>query len=204
MNIKENVTLSLEYFNFIKNISTSFLDYIKQYQFISIEYHQKLLLLNTTFKRNISDIFDKITKTKLDFSKIFDFINTIPKIMDSHLETLLFFTEDITKQMDLLEDKTIIQIISTCETQFNDFKKNLMEEKFKYWKTKTLRNASSISKIKVKYNYPPSIGEYSETKVKSKINEIMISLSTYTQNSKTAAAKLIKEENLKKDRKSVV
>ena len=128
MNIKENVTLSLEYFNFIKNISTSFLDYIKQYQFISIEYHQKLLLLNTTFKRNISDIFDKITKTKLDFSKIFDFINTIPKIMDSHLETLLFFTEDITKQMDLLEDKTIIQIISTCETQFNDFKKNLMDK----------------------------------------------------------------------------
>ena len=128
MNIKENVTLSLEYFNFIKNISTSFLDYIKQYQFISIEYHQKLLLLNTTFKRNISDIFDKITKTKLDFSKIFDFINTIPKIMDSHLETLLFFTEDITRQMDLLEDKTIDQIISTCEIQFNDFKKNLMDK----------------------------------------------------------------------------
>jgi len=128
MNIKENVTLSLEYFNFIKNISTSFLDYIKQYQFISIEYHQKLLLLNTTFKRNISDIFDKITKTKLDFSKIFDFINTIPKIMDSHLETLLFFTEDITKQLDLLEDKTIDQIISTCEIQFNDFKKNLMDK----------------------------------------------------------------------------
>ena len=128
MNIKENATLSLKYYNFIKNISTSFLDYIKQYQFISIEYHQKLLLLNTTFKRNISDIFDKITKTKLNFSKIFDFINTIPKIMDSHLETLLFFTEDITKQMDLLEDKTIDQIISTCETQFNDFKKNLMDK----------------------------------------------------------------------------
>lgn len=79
-----------------------------------------------------------------------------------------------------------------------------MEEKFKYWKTKTLRNASSISKIKVKYNYPPSIGEYSETKVKSKINEIMISLSTYTQNSKTTAAKLIKEENLKNAKESVI
>ena len=79
-----------------------------------------------------------------------------------------------------------------------------MEEKFKYWKTKTLRNASSISKIKVKYTYPPSIGEYSETKVKSKINEIMISLSTYTQNSKTTAAKLIKEENLKNAKESVI
>ena len=79
-----------------------------------------------------------------------------------------------------------------------------MEEKFKYWKTKTLRNASSISKIKVKYNYPPSNGEYSETKMKSKINEIMITLSTYTQNSKTTAAKLVREENLKNAKESVI
>ena len=136
MNIKENVTLSLEYFKFIKNISSSFLDYIKQYQFISVEYHQKLLLLNTTFKGNLSDIFDKITKAKLDFSNIFDFINTIPKIMESHLESLLFFTEEITKQISLLEDKTIDQIISTCETQFNDFKKNLANKSEEIFNTK--------------------------------------------------------------------
>ena len=136
MNIKENVTLSLEYFKFIKNISSSFLDYIKQYQFISVEYHQKLILLNTTFKGNISDIFDKITKAKLDFSNIFDFINTIPKIMESHLESLLFFTEEITKQISLLEDKTIDQIISTCENQFNDFKKNLANKSEEIFNTK--------------------------------------------------------------------
>ena len=136
MNIKENVTLSLEYFKFIKNISSSFLDYIKQYQFISVEYHQKLLLLNTTFKGNLSDIFDKITKAKLDFSNIFDFINTIPKIMESHLESLLFFTEEITKQISLLEDKTIDQIISTCENQFNDFKKNLANKSEEIFNTK--------------------------------------------------------------------
>ena len=136
MNIKENVTLSLEYFKFIKNISSSFLDYIKQYQFISVEYHQKLLLLNTTFKGNISDLFDKIAKAKLDFSNIFDFINTIPKIMESHLESLLFFTEEITKQISLLEDKTIDQIISTCESQFNDFKKNLANKSEEIFNTK--------------------------------------------------------------------
>ena len=136
MNIKENVTLSLEYFKFIKNISSSFLDYIKQYQFISVEYHQKLLLLNTTFKGNISDLFDKIAKAKLDFSNIFDFVNTIPKIMESHLESLLFFTEEITKQISLLEDKTIDQIISTCESQFNDFKKNLANKSEEIFNTK--------------------------------------------------------------------
>ena len=52
----ENVTKSLEFFNSLKNISSAFLEYIKQYQFISVEYHQKLLLLNTTYKGNISTI----------------------------------------------------------------------------------------------------------------------------------------------------
>ena len=79
-----------------------------------------------------------------------------------------------------------------------------MEEKIKYWKANTKRNASSISKIKVKYKYPPSIGEYSETKVKSRINEILNSFSTYNQNSKSTAAKLIKEEHLKNAKESVI
>ena len=48
-----------------------------------------------------------------------------------------------------------------------------MEEKFKYWKANTKRNASSISKIKVSLKYPPNNGEYSEIKVHSKINEIL-------------------------------
>ena len=58
----ENVTLALEIFNFIKNISALFIDYLKQYHFISVEYHQKLLLINTTYKNKISSIFDKIKK----------------------------------------------------------------------------------------------------------------------------------------------
>lgn len=79
-----------------------------------------------------------------------------------------------------------------------------MEEKIKFWRTNTMRSASSISKIKVKYNIPPSIGEYSETKVKSRINEILTSFSNYNQNSKSTAAKLIKKENLKNAKESVI
>lgn len=79
-----------------------------------------------------------------------------------------------------------------------------MEEKIKYWRTNTMRNSSSISKIKVKYNYPPSIGEYSEKKVKSKINEILTSFTNYNQNSKSTATKLIKEEHQKNAKESVI
>lgn len=79
-----------------------------------------------------------------------------------------------------------------------------MEEKIKYWRTNTMRNSSSISKIKVKYNYPPSIGEYSEKKVKSKIKEILTSFTNYNQNSKSTATKLIKEEHQKNAKESVI
>ena len=134
----ENVTKSLEYFNSLKNISSAFLEYIKQYQFISVEYHQKLLLLNTTYQGNFSTISHKIQKANLEFTSIFDFMNTIPKIMESYIENLLFFTEELTKQISLFDEvKTIEQIVSTCETQFTDFKKELIN------KTEELNNTKN-------------------------------------------------------------
>ena len=121
----ENVTLSLEIFNFIKNISALFIDYLKQYHFISVEYHQKLLLVNTTFKNKISSIFDKIKKKNIDISKVFEFVNSIPKIIDSRLESLLFFNGELNEKIRVFEDNSIDQVISTCEAQFNKLKNNL-------------------------------------------------------------------------------
>ena len=133
----ENVTLSLDYFYSLKEISSTFLDYIKQYHFTSVEYHQKLLLLNITHKSKISDISNKITKKQLDFSQILDFINSIPKIFDAYLDNLLFFTEEITKQIDSFDVKNIEQIVTTCETQFNSFKKDLINKTKEVNNTKT-------------------------------------------------------------------
>ena len=121
----ENVTLSLEIFNFIKNISALFIDYLKQYHFISVEYHQKLLLVNTTYKNKISSIFDKIKKKNIDISKVFEFVNSIPKIIDSRLESLLFFNGELNEKIRVFEDNSIDQVISTCEAQFNKLKNNL-------------------------------------------------------------------------------
>ena len=80
----ENVTLSLKYFYSLQEIKKAFLDYIKQYQFTSVEYHQKLVFLNTTYKFKIFDI-SKAINERVDFSLIFDFINTIPKIIDLYI-----------------------------------------------------------------------------------------------------------------------
>ena len=124
---EDNVTLSLKYFHSLHKIYTTFLEYIKQYQFTSVEYHQKLILLNTTYKTKIYDI-SRLINEKLDFSVIFDFINTIPKIIDSYIENLLFFNEEVSKHINIFEDKSIEQIILTCESQFEDFKKDLKNQ----------------------------------------------------------------------------
>ena len=79
-----------------------------------------------------------------------------------------------------------------------------MEERIKFWKTKTRRNASSISKIKVNLKYPPDIGEYADIKMHSKINEILISIENYNKISKSTAAKLIKEEKLKNAKENII
>ena len=120
----ENVTLSLKYFYSLRDIKKEFLEYIKKYHFNSVEYHQKLVFLNATYKNKIFDIC-KMTNEKVDFSLIFEFVNTIPQIIDSYIENLLFFNEELRKQIDLFEDKSIDQVILTCESQFNDFKKEL-------------------------------------------------------------------------------
>ena len=120
----ENVTLSLKYFYSLQEIKKAFLDYIKQYQFNSVEYHQKLVFLNATYKSKIFDIAKEINE-KVDFSLIFNFINTIPKIIDVYIENLLFFNEEVNKQINIFEDKSIDQVILTCESQFKDFKNEL-------------------------------------------------------------------------------
>ena len=148
----ENVTLSLKYFYSLQEIKKAFLDYIKQYQFTSVEYHQKLVFLNTTYKFKIFDI-SKAINERVDFSLIFDFINTIPKIIDVYIENLLFFNEEVNKQINIFEDKSIDQVILTCESQFKDFKNELKnnEKEINDLKNEFL---SEMEKTKIKtYEY---------------------------------------------------
>jgi len=148
----ENVSLSLKYFYSLQDIKKEFLEYIKKYHFNSVEYHQKLVFLNATYKNKIFEI-SKIINEKVDFSLIFEFVNTIPKIIDSYIDNLLFFNEELSKQIDIFEDKSLEQIILTCESQFNDFKKDLKnnEEEINNLKNEYL---SEMKKTEIKtYEY---------------------------------------------------
>ena len=86
--------------------------------------------------------------------------------------------------------------------------KNKRKQKKILIKSNTLRIASSISKIKVRYNYPPSVDDYkepfNESKMRLKINKILNSFSSYNDKSKLTAAKLIKKENLKNAKENII
>ena len=79
-----------------------------------------------------------------------------------------------------------------------------MDKKKKLLRINSTRTLSSISKIKVKYNYPLGIGEYSTTKIKNRIKEILTSISTYNKKLNTTTNKLIKEEYVKNAKENII
>ena len=79
-----------------------------------------------------------------------------------------------------------------------------MKRKISIPKTTNIRKASSISKIKVKITHYPNINDYTSTKMKCRIREILNSFSDYKKKSKSTAAKLIQAENNNIAKESVI
>lgn len=71
-------------------------------------------------------------------------------------------------------------------------------------KTTNIRKASSISKIKVKYNHFPSINDYTGAKMKSHINEILKSFNDYNLKTKSTMNKLIKAQGNNIAKESII
>ena len=79
-----------------------------------------------------------------------------------------------------------------------------MKRKISFPKTKNIRKASSISKIKIKISSHPDVKDYTGAKMKSHIKEIINSFNDYNLRSKSTAAKLIKAENNNIAKESVI
>lgn len=79
-----------------------------------------------------------------------------------------------------------------------------MDQKLNLKKFKKMRTASSISKIKVKLTYPPPISEYTPSKIKRHINEILSSISTYNKYSKSTTNKLITRQCVKNAKENLI
>ena len=152
----ENFTLSLDYYNNIKNICNNFLNYIKEYKIVSKQYYQKLLSLNKQNKIKIKEII-KETKAKnnIDFSNFYNFIECIFKIQDIYIENLGFFIYEIENGIQVFNNINSEQIIPICETKFEESKKELFKKEtdIKKFKNEFFENMINIEKLIYNYYY---------------------------------------------------
>ena len=69
------------------------------------------------------------------------------------MDNLLFFTEELTNQINVFDIKNIDQIVSTCRNQFNEFKKNLQNQSEEIYNLKNHFFSEMESTEKTIYNY---------------------------------------------------
>jgi len=125
----DSFSISLYYYNSLKNISSCILDYISQYELITKEYYQKLFSLNKNHKAKIKDILSEIKlKKHIDLKKIFPLIECIPKIQDMFLDNLRLFFNEIEKELKVCKNINS-EIVPISQIQYEECKKDLIAKK---------------------------------------------------------------------------
>ena len=179
---KQNITLSLKYFNIIKNFNELYLNYLKSYHSISKEYHTKIYNLQKENNAKIKEIINKMDKNEsTDFSQIIKFISVLPKIIDLYLENLGYMLKDFEKEMKsykaFFKEKEII--VNKFKAQFevakNDYNKK--ENEMNKLKNSFMNNMADLEETL--YNYYSSQKEKNSNKkiIDKKNNVININLS---------------------------
>jgi hypothetical protein len=125
----ENFTLSLEYYNLLKKVNTHIITFTKEFRAVSIEYHKKLKAINGSFESKLEEIKqEKISKKDNEFNKVFNFIHTIPQILDMYLENFGICLDEMEKGIKSYEKINSDLVIPTYIDNFKKSKKELLEK----------------------------------------------------------------------------
>ena len=123
INKKDNTLVSLHYYDILKDFNNNYLYYIKKYNSISKEFHQKLLDLQKDIYNKMNQIINKIDKNLINyFSQIINFIKVIPNIFDLYIENLNYLIKsldlEIISHKNFLEEKE--KLISKFKSQIDE------------------------------------------------------------------------------------
>ena len=127
----QNITISTNYFNFIKEIFDDYIKYISNYRIITSEYIKKLTLfqekssLKLLGKEIYNNQYENISK-----SHIYKITSIVPKIIDKQIENLNLLMTGIESQVNnydsIMKEKDIL--LQKFEMMFEEARKDLLKK----------------------------------------------------------------------------
>ena len=125
----ENFSLTLDYYNCLKNLSDNLLICLKDYQSASIQYNIILKEIGNNYNKKTEKIMNEIkSKKNLDFTPLLHFTSSIEKIIQSYNENLAFFIDELEKELKIYENYNPDLVVPTCIAQFNEIKDNIIKK----------------------------------------------------------------------------
>ena len=142
---EENLNITDNYYNFLKQISEDYLKYIACYKIATNEYLKKLISNQEKYNSKLIEVKDQKELKKEHINKL---VSTIPKIIEQQITNIGYFVQGVDKNISKLEqilkDKNSEYI--DCLNSFKDTKNDLIKKYRDVEKIKSnfMSNISSV------------------------------------------------------------
>ena len=125
---EENLNITENYFNFIKQVSEDYLKYISNYKIITGDYLKKLVLNHEKYSPRLLEAKDQLKN--INSSHIISLTSIIPKVVDQQIRNNEIFIKGIEEKLEnfekLIKDKNLEFI--ECQIPFKEIKNELVKK----------------------------------------------------------------------------
>ena len=127
----ENMNISINYYNFIKEIFEDYIKYITNYKIATSEYIKKICQFHEKYGPRLTGKEKDITSFKnVNTNHIFSITSSIPKIVDKQIESLKLFIKGLDSQIEnynsIIKEKEILS--NKLQLMFNEATKDLLKK----------------------------------------------------------------------------
>ena len=125
---QENINISDNYYNLIKQLSEDYIKYITSYKFATIDYLKKLSLNQEKYISKLNEIKNELKN--IDGSHIISLTSTISKIIKHQITSINLFIQGIGEKLENFEEtiKTKSSQYINLITPFTDVKNELFKK----------------------------------------------------------------------------
>ena len=136
---EENINISENYFNFIKQLSEDYLKYITNYKVATEEYLKKLASIQEKYGSRLLETNDHLKK--INSNHIISLTSIIPKVVEQQIINIEFFVEEIDNKLINFD-----KYIKEKNIKYIEF-----QSPFKEIKNELVKKYKEIDKLKTNY-----------------------------------------------------